>query len=114
MSLPTSFLDQIRARTPLSALIGQKVKLEKKGKEHKGCCPFHSEKTPSFTVNDDKEFYHCFGCGAHGDALRWLTDHEGMDFIDAVKQLAEAAGMEMPARTPEQDERERRRAAVSA
>lgn len=108
MSLPTSFLDQLRARTPLSALVGQKVKLEKKGKEHKGCCPFHSEKTPSFTVNDDKEFYHCFGCGAHGDALRWLTDHEGMDFIDAVKQLAEAAGMEMPARTPEQAERARR------
>ncbi|MEV4934590.1 DNA primase [Sphingobium sp. LSP13-1-1.1] len=113
MSLSTAFLDQIRARTPLSALIGQKVKLEKKGKEHKGCCPFHSEKTASFTVNDDKEFYHCFGCGAHGDALRWLTDHEGMDFIDAVKQLAEAAGMEMPARTPEQAEREKRRAAVS-
>ncbi|KEZ00603.1 DNA primase [Sphingomonas sp. BHC-A] len=108
MSLSTAFLDEIRSRTSLSGLIGQKVKLEKKGKEHKGCCPFHSEKTPSFTVNDDKEFYHCFGCGAHGDALRWLTDHEGMDFMDAVKQLAAAAGLEMPARSAEEAERARR------
>lgn len=108
MSLSTAFLDEIRARTSLSSLIGQAVKLEKKGKEHKGCCPFHSEKTPSFTVNDDKEFYHCFGCGAHGDALRWLVDHDGMEFIDAVKHLAAAAGMDMPARSPEEAERARR------
>jgi DNA primase len=108
VSLSPAFLDEIRARTSLSALIGQRVKLEKKGKEHKGCCPFHAENTPSFTVNDDKEFYHCFGCGAHGDAIRWLTDHEGLDFIDAVKQLAAAAGMEMPARSAEEAARARR------
>ncbi len=95
------FLDEIRARTTLSALIGKTVKLEHKGKEHKGCCPFHSEKTPSFTVNDDKGFYHCFGCGAHGDAIRWLTDHEALDFIDAVKDLAQAAGLDMPMQSPE-------------
>ena len=105
MSLSTAFLDEIRNRTTLSALIGASVKLDKKGKEHKGCCPFHSEKTPSFTVNDDKGFYHCFGCGAHGDAIRWLTDQRGMDFIDAVKDLAAAAGLEMPARSAEDVQR---------
>lgn len=113
MSLSTAFLDEIRARTSLSALIGKAVKLEQKGKEHKGCCPFHSEKTPSFTVNDDKEFYHCFGCGAHGDAISWLTIHDGMDFMDAVKQLAQAAGLDMPAQSPEQAARARRAAHVS-
>ncbi|ASY44997.1 DNA primase [Sphingobium xenophagum] len=113
MSLSTAFLDEIRARTSLSALIGKAVKLEHKGKEHKGCCPFHSEKTPSFTVNDDKEFYHCFGCGAHGDAISWLTIHEGMDFMDAVKQLAQAAGLDMPAQSLEQAARARRAAHVS-
>ncbi|WP_278983246.1 DNA primase [Sphingobium yanoikuyae] len=96
MSLSIAFLDEIRARTTLSALVGKSIKLDKAGKEHKACCPFHGEKTASFTVNDDKGFYHCFGCGAHGDAIRWLTDHGGMDFIDAVKDLASAAGLDMP------------------
>jgi DNA primase len=77
MALSPQFLDELRERTDLAALIGRKVKLEKAGREHKGCCPFHSEKTPSFTVNDEKGFYHCFGCGAHGDAIRWLTDASG-------------------------------------
>ncbi|MGI9360946.1 MAG: DNA primase [Parasphingorhabdus sp.] len=101
MSLSTAFLDELRTRNPLSGLVGQSVKLTKAGREHKGCCPFHSEKTASFTVNDDKQFYHCFGCGAHGDAFRWLTDHDGMAFMDAVRQLADAAGMQVPARSPE-------------
>ncbi len=96
MSLSTAFLDEIRSRTTLSALIGASIKLDKAGKEHKGCCPFHNEKTPSFTVNDDKGFYHCFGCGAHGDAIRWMIDQRGMEFIDAVKDLAAAAGLDMP------------------
>lgn len=107
MSLSTAFLDEIRARTSLSALIGASIKVEKAGREHKACCPFHGEKTPSFTINDDKGFYHCFGCGAHGDAIRWLTDHAGMDFIDAVKDLAAAAGLDLPTQTPEQAERAR-------
>lgn len=101
MALSAAFLDELRARTSLSALVGQSVKLSRAGREHKGCCPFHQEKTPSFTVNDDKGFYHCFGCGAHGDALRWLTDQAGLGFMDAVRQLADAAGMEVPARSPE-------------
>ena len=97
MSLTPAFLDELRARTSLSALVGKTVKLIRAGREMKGCCPFHNEKTPSFYVNDDKGFYHCFGCSAHGDAIRWMTDHQGLPFIDAVKELAAAAGLDMPA-----------------
>jgi len=97
MALTPAFLDELRARTSLSALVGKSVKLQKAGREHRGCCPFHNEKTPSFYVNDDKGFYHCFGCSAHGDAIRWMTDQQGLPFIDAVKELAQAAGMEVPA-----------------
>ena len=100
MSLSPAFLDELRARTSLSALIGKSVKLQKAGREWKACCPFHNEKSPSFYVNDDKGFYHCFGCSAHGDAIRWMTDQRGLPFIDAVKELALAAGMEMPAMDP--------------
>ncbi|SFP63488.1 DNA primase [Sphingomonas rubra] len=97
MSLSPAFLDELRARTSLSGLIGKTTKLQKAGREMRGCCPFHNEKTPSFYVNDDKGFYHCFGCSAHGDAIKWMTDQRGLPFIDAVKELAQVAGMEMPA-----------------
>src|SRR4051812_39719362 len=100
MTLSPQFLDELRARTSLSALVGRTVKLTKAGREWKACCPFHNEKTPSFYVNDDKGFWHCFGCSAHGDAIRWLTDHRGLPFMDAVKELADAAGMEVPAADP--------------
>jgi DNA primase len=100
MSLSPQFLDELRARTSLSALVGRTLKLQKAGREWKACCPFHKEKTPSFYVNDDKAFWHCFGCGVHGDAIRWLTDARGLPFMDAVKELAEAAGMEVPAADP--------------
>lgn len=100
MSLPPQFLDELRARTSLSTLIGKSVKVTKAGKEYKACCPFHNEKTPSFTINDDKGFYHCFGCGAHGDAIRWMTDQRGLPFMDAVKELAASAGMDVPALDP--------------
>jgi DNA primase len=100
MSLSPAFLDELRARTLLSALIGKTVKLTKKGREFAACCPFHDEKTPSFYVNDEKAFYHCFGCGAHGDAIRWMTDQRGLPFIEAVKELAQSAGMELPAPDP--------------
>ncbi|WP_448664384.1 DNA primase [Sphingomonas sp. CJ20] len=96
MSLTPQFLDELRARTTLSTLIGKTVKLQKAGREYRACCPFHSEKTPSFYVNDDKGFYHCFGCSAHGDAIRWMTEQRGLPFIDAVKELAQAAGLDMP------------------
>ncbi len=101
MSLSQAFLDELRARTSLSGLIGRSIKIVKAGREFKAICPFHSEKTPSFTINDEKGFFHCFSCGAHGDAIRWLTDYARLDFIDAVRDLAAAAGLEMPERSPE-------------
>ena len=100
MSLSPQWLDELRNRISLSGLIGRSVRVIKAGREFKACCPFHNEKTPSFTINDDKGFYHCFGCGAHGDAIRWMTDHQGLPFIDAVKELAAQAGMDMPAPDP--------------
>nr|NUR36670.1 DNA primase [Sphingomonas sp.] len=96
MSLSTAFLDELRARTTLSAVIMPSVKLIRAGREWKACCPFHNEHTPSFTVNDEKGFFHCFGCGAHGDAIRFLTDQRGLTFMDAVKELAAKAGMDVP------------------
>ena len=108
MSLSPAFLDELRARTSLSALVGKTTKLQKAGREMRGCCPFHNEKTPSFYVNDDKGFYHCFGCSAHGDAIRWLTEHRGLPFMDAVKELAHSAGMELPAMDPRSAERAER------
>jgi DNA primase len=98
--LTPQWLDQLRTRVTLSALIGRSTRLTKAGREFKACCPFHNEKSPSFTVNDEKGFYHCFGCGAHGDAIRWMTDHQGLSFMDAVKELAAEAGMDVPAPDP--------------
>jgi DNA primase len=100
VTLSPAFLDELRARTTLSTLIGRSIKLQKAGREWKAPCPFHNEKTPSFYVNDEKAFYHCFGCGVHGDAIRWLTDQRGLPFMDAVKELADAAGIEVPAADP--------------
>ncbi|MDB5710093.1 MAG: primase [Sphingomonas bacterium] len=108
MALTPQFLDELRSRTLLSSLIGRTTKLQKAGREWRACCPFHNEKSPSFYVNDDKAFYHCFGCGAHGDAIRWMTDQRGLPFIDAVKELVQAAGMEMPALDPRSAEKAER------
>jgi DNA primase len=105
MSLSPQFLDELRLRTSLSGLVGRTVKLQRAGREWKACCPFHKEKTPSFYVNDEKGFWHCFGCGVHGDAIRWLTDARGLPFMDAVKELADAAGMEVPAADPRAHEK---------
>lgn len=100
MSLSPQWLDELRSRISLSGLIGRTVRVQKAGREFKACCPFHNEKSPSFTINDEKGFYHCFGCGAHGDAIRWMTDHQGLPFLEAVKELASLAGMEVPAPDP--------------
>lgn len=108
MSLSPEFLDELRVRTGLAAVVGRRVKLTRAGREWKGCCPFHNEKTPSFYVNEDKGFYHCFGCGAHGDAIRFLVEQEGLGFMDAVRQLASEAGLEMPRQTPRTPEAEKR------
>ncbi len=100
MTLTPQWLDELRARVTLSGVIGRTTRLTKTGHEWKACCPFHNEKSPSFTVNDAKGFYHCFGCGAHGDVIRWMTDQRGLGFMDAIKELAGEAGMEVPAPDP--------------
>jgi DNA primase len=112
VTLSPAFLDELRARTSLSALIGKSVKLQKAGREYKACCPFHHEKTASFYVNDEKGFFHCFGCQAHGDAIRFLTDARGLPFMDAVKELAEAAGLEVPAPDPRSQQKAERAAGL--
>lgn len=112
MSFTPDFLDELRGRLRLSEVVGRKVKLVRRGREYTGLCPFHSEKTPSFTVNDDKAFYHCFGCGAHGDAIRFLTDSEGLAFPEAVERLANEAGLTLPARDPAAESRARERAGL--
>ena len=101
MALSPQWLDELRARVTLSSVIMRTTKLQKAGHEWKACCPFHDEKSPSFTVSDQKGFYHCFGCGAHGDVIRWMTDQRGLEFLDAVKELAAEAGMELPAPDPQ-------------
>lgn len=95
------FLDELRTRISLSEIIGEKVKLHKRGRDFVGLCPFHHEKTPSFSVNESKGFYHCFGCGAHGDIISFVMDTENLPFIEAVKKLASRVNMQLPALTKE-------------
>ncbi len=103
--LSQTFLDEVQARATMSALVGRRVQLKRNGREFKGLCPVHQENTPSFYVNDDKGFAHCFGCGFHAGPIRWLTEVEGLPFLDAVRELAEAAGMAMPAPSAAAQER---------
>lgn len=112
MTLSPQWLEELRSRTTLSTLIGRTVKVQKAGREFKACCPFHNEKTPSFTINDEKGFYHCFGCGAHGDAISWMTEQRGLGFMDAVKDLAVEAQMEVPAPDPQAAKRQEARATL--
>jgi len=109
MAFSDQFLEELRARTGLAHLISRRVKLTKKGREHMGLCPFHKEKTPSFTVNEDKGFYHCFGCGEHGSVFDFVMTTEGLNFPEAVEKLAGEVGMEVPQDSPEQRERNEQR-----
>jgi len=109
MALPQHFMDELRRRTSLSQVIGRHVKLTKKGDRYLGLCPFHQEKTPSFHVRDGDGYYHCFGCGVSGDAISFLREKEGLGFMDAVRQLADAAGMDVPASKPQDPEQAAKR-----
>ncbi len=109
MAFPPQFLDEIRTRVTLSDVIGRTVKLVRKGREYSGLCPFHAEKTPSFTVNNEKNFYHCFGCGAHGDVFGYLIQKDGVPFLEAVESLAAEAGLEVPRATSEDRRKAERR-----
>lgn len=94
--IPQSFIDEVLLRTDVVDLIDARVKLKRAGKNYSACCPFHQEKSPSFTVNREKQFYYCFGCGATGNALSFLMEHDRLDFIDGLRQLAGAAGLTLP------------------
>jgi len=112
MAFPPEFLDRLRTAVPLVETVAGHVRLTKRGGEYTGLCPFHHEKTPSFTVSDDKGFFHCFGCGAHGDVIGFVMRTEGLRFPEAVEKLARDAGLSLPRRGPEERERERRRASL--
>ena len=94
--IPQTFIDDLLTRTDIVDVIDSRVQLKKAGREYKACCPFHDEKTPSFTVSQVKQFYHCFGCGVHGTAISFLMEFEHMDFVEAVEDLAQLAGLEVP------------------
>ncbi|WP_111413285.1 DNA primase [Billgrantia lactosivorans] len=110
--IPQRFLDDLLARVDVVEVVGERVQLKKAGRNYSGLCPFHQEKTPSFTVSADKQFYHCFGCGAHGNALRFLMEYDKLRFPEAVEQLASRLGLEVPregADDPRAQARERKR-----
>ncbi len=113
MAVTPEFIEEMLGRISLFDIVGKRVKLVRKANRMNGLCPFHNEKTPSFYVNDAEGFYHCFGCNANGDAISFLRESEGLEFIEAVKQLASLAGMEMPHNEPvDKEAAQRRRTAL--
>ena len=105
MAFSPQFLDQIKDQLELVSVLGRRVNLKKKGREYLGLCPFHNEKTPSFTVNEDKGFFHCFGCGEHGSIFDFLMKIDNLTFPEAVERLANEAGLDMPSESQENGER---------
>lgn len=114
MAFDPAFLDELRMRVALAEVVGRRTKLVKRGREHSGLCPFHNEKTPSFTVNEDKGFFHCFGCGAHGDVIGFVMRTENLSFPEAVEKLANEAGLQLPNLTREAREEGRVRQSLHA
>ncbi|HVA15563.1 MAG TPA: DNA primase [Stellaceae bacterium] len=112
MAFPPRFLDELRQRLSLAEVVGRRVKLIRRGREFVGLCPFHNEKTPSFNVVEEKCFYHCFGCGAHGDVIGFTMQTESLSFPEAVEQLARRAGLEVPQESREERERAVREATL--
>ncbi|HHX8372396.1 TPA: DNA primase [Vibrio alginolyticus] len=94
--IPRSFIDDLLARLDIVDIIDARVKLKKKGKNYGACCPFHNEKTPSFSVSQEKQFYHCFGCGAHGNAIDFLMEFDRLEFVEAIEELASYLGLDVP------------------
>ena len=96
MAIPQSFIQELLARADVVDIVGRHVQLKKGGANFMGLCPFHGEKSPSFSVSPAKQFYHCFGCGKNGNAISFLMEHAGMTFIEAVKDLAQQYGLQVP------------------
>jgi len=107
--VPKQFLDDVRYRLRLSDVIGKRIKVTRSGREFKACCPFHKEKTPYFTINDEKHFFHCFGCGAHGDHIGFVMRHDNVQFMDALELLASEAGLQVPKPSPKEVEKQRKK-----
>ncbi|HDL4214362.1 TPA: DNA primase, partial [Mannheimia haemolytica] len=95
-TIPRSFIDDLIARTDIVEVINSRVKLKKAGRDYQACCPFHHEKTPSFSVSQSKQFYHCFGCGVHGNVITFLMDYDKLEFPEAIEELAAMHGLEVP------------------
>src|SRR5690348_11017714 len=115
MALPPRFLEDLRGRVSILDVVGRRVRLTRKWRgEATGLCPFHNEKTPSFTVNEDKGFFHCFGCGAHGDVIGFVMRTENLSFPEAVERLANEAGLQLPNLTREAREEGRVRQSLHA
>ena len=112
MAFPSGFLDEIKNRVAVSDVVARKVKLQRRGREFVGLSPFKQERTPSFTVNDDKQFYHCFSTGKHGSIFDFLMETEGLSFPEAVERLASEAGLPMPERDPRAAERAQKQAGL--
>jgi DNA primase len=106
--IPAGFLQDLLARTDIVEVVGRHVELKRGGANLMGLCPFHAEKSPSFSVSPGKQFYHCFGCGASGDAIRFLTEHQGLSFVEAVRDLAQRVGLQVPEEQVSADEQVRR------
>jgi len=94
--IPESFIQEILNRIDVVDVVDQRVKLKKAGANYVACCPFHQEKSPSFTVSPSKQFYHCFGCGAHGSAISFLMEYDGLTFIESVQSIANQLGLAVP------------------
>ena len=107
MAIPQSFIQELLARTDVVDIVGRHVQLKNGGANFMGLCPFHGEKSPSFSVSPTKQFYHCFGCGKNGNAISFLMDHAGMSFIEAIKDLAQSYGLQVPEEDSTPQEREK-------
>ena len=105
MRFSPEFIERLRSHFLISEVVGKRVPLKRHGREWSACCPFHKEKSPSFTVNDDKGFYHCFGCGAHGDAIGFVKEYENLSYVETIERLANEAGMALPQVTPQEQAR---------
>src|SRR6185369_10035373 len=112
MRFPPEFIERLRNQSPLSQIIGKRIPVKRHGREFQALCPFHKEKTPSFTINDDKGFFHCFGCAAHGDAIGFVKDYEGVSYVEAVEKLASELGIPVPQMTREAEVYEQKRHSI--
>ena len=107
MAIPQSFIQELLSRVDIVDVVGKHVQLKKGGANFMGLCPFHGEKSPSFSVSPTKQFYHCFGCGANGNAIGFLMEHTGANFVEAVKDLASQSGLQVPEEQASPEDRAR-------